>query len=202
MEPVSIENLHNNKNTRNFWCRIKNRGYWSACGSSAEAEFLRFTGEQEKSVLEAGFMWQKLTRTSAVHGLKAEITSFVTVDGAMEVMMTELTNITEEPLEMTPIAVMPVYGRSADNIRDHRHVTSLLHRICTTGLWGGGDACDVVCGAGASEESYNVFCIWFHRRGRGTGSFLPDRRGVCRGGRFLSHTGGSPDRKAGSCGRK
>lgn len=50
----------------------------------------------------------------------------------MEVMMTELTNITEEPLEMTPIAVMPVYGRSADNIRDHRHVTSLLHRICTT----------------------------------------------------------------------
>lgn len=45
MEPVSIENLHNNKNTRNFWCRIKNRGYWSACGSSAEAEFLRFTGE-------------------------------------------------------------------------------------------------------------------------------------------------------------
>ena len=53
MEPVSIENLHNNKNTRNFWCRIKNRGYWSACGSSAEAEFLRFTGEQEKSVLEA-----------------------------------------------------------------------------------------------------------------------------------------------------
>lgn len=132
MESVSIENLHNNKNTRNFWCRIKNRGYWSACGSSAEAEFLRFTGEQEKSVLEAGFMWQKLTRTSAVHGLKAEITSFVTVDGAMEVMMTELTNITEEPLEMTPIAVMPVYGRSADNIRDHRHVTSLLHRICTT----------------------------------------------------------------------
>lgn len=110
----------------------QNRGYWSACGSSAEAEFLRFTGEQEKSVLEAGFMWQKLTRTSAVHGLKAEITSFVTVDGAMEVMMTELTNITEEPLEMTPIAVMPVYGRSADNIRDHRHVTSLLHRICTT----------------------------------------------------------------------
>ena len=144
MEPVSIENLHNNKNTRNFWCRIKNRGYWSACGSSAEAEFLRFTGEQEKSVLEAGFMWQKLTRTSAVHGLKAEITSFVTVDGAMEVMMTELTNITEEPLEMTPIAVMPVYGRSADNIRDHRHVTSLLHRILYHELWGGGDACDVV----------------------------------------------------------
>ena len=49
MEPVSIENLHNNKNTRNFWCRIKNRGYWSACGSSAEAEFLRFTENRRKA---------------------------------------------------------------------------------------------------------------------------------------------------------
>lgn len=132
LEPVSIENLHNNKNTRNFWCRVKNRGYWSACGSSAEAELQRFTEEQDESVLEAGFMWQKLTRSSRAYGLKAEITSFVTVDGAVEVMMTELTNMTEETLEITPVAVMPVYGRSADNIRDHRHVTSLLHRIRTT----------------------------------------------------------------------
>lgn len=25
LEPVSIENLHNNRNTRNFWCRIEIR---------------------------------------------------------------------------------------------------------------------------------------------------------------------------------
>ena len=34
-------------------------------------------------------------------------------------------------VEFTPIAMIPIYGRSADNIRDHRHVTSLLHRIST-----------------------------------------------------------------------
>ena len=39
LEPVSIENLHNNRNTRNFWCKIKGKGYWSACGVSAEQEF-------------------------------------------------------------------------------------------------------------------------------------------------------------------
>lgn len=33
---------------------------------------------------------------------------------------------------ITPVAAVPVYGRSADNIRDHRHVTSLLHRITVT----------------------------------------------------------------------
>ena len=29
LEPVSIENLHNNKGTRNFWCRIVGKGFWS-----------------------------------------------------------------------------------------------------------------------------------------------------------------------------
>ena len=32
---------------------------------------------------------------------------------------------------LTPTAAIPIYGRSADNLRDHRHVTSLLQRtIC------------------------------------------------------------------------
>lgn len=35
-------------------------------------------------------------------------------------------------MEITPTAAVPIYGRSADNIRDHRHVTSLLHRIHKT----------------------------------------------------------------------
>ena len=42
LEPVSIENLHNNRNTRNFWCKIKGKGYWSACGVSAEQEFQKY----------------------------------------------------------------------------------------------------------------------------------------------------------------
>ena len=29
MEPVSAENLHNNRSTRNFWCQIKGIGSWS-----------------------------------------------------------------------------------------------------------------------------------------------------------------------------
>ena len=132
LEPVSAENLHNNKNTRNFWCRIEEKGYWSVWGNSAEQEYQKFTEEQDESVLEAGFMWQKITRSSKKYGLKAETTSFVTVDGKMEVSLVKITNISKEKMEITPIAAIPIYGRSADNIRDHRHVTSLLHRIHTT----------------------------------------------------------------------
>lgn len=148
LEPVSIENLHNNRNTRNFWCRVykvsdeKNElsrginpqllGCWSVCGNSAEQEFEKFTEKQEESVLEAGFMWQKLSRRSEKYGLQAEVTSFVTISGDMEVEYVEITNISDKDVEVVPIGVIPVYGRSADNLRDHRHVTSLLHRIQTT----------------------------------------------------------------------
>src|SRR5699024_11686352 len=39
----------------------------------------------------------------------------------------------DQPRRVTPTAAIPLYGRSADNIRDHRNVTSMLHRIWTTG---------------------------------------------------------------------
>lgn len=132
LEPVSSENLHNNRNTRNFWCRVKGKGSWSVCGASAEQDYQKFTEEQDESVLEAGFMWQKLTRSSKKYGLKAEVTSFVPVNQNVEISIIEVENISAEEILLTPIAAIPLYGRSADNIRDHRHVTSLLHRIQTT----------------------------------------------------------------------
>jgi cellobiose phosphorylase len=132
LEPVSVENLHNNRSTRNFWCRVEGKGCWSLSGASAEQESQKFTNEQDRTVLEAGFMWQKLKRTSEKYGLEAVITSFVPVNDSVEVMMAEITNTSEETQSLVPIAAVPIYGRSADNIRDHRHVTSLLHRIHTT----------------------------------------------------------------------
>lgn len=70
-------------------------------------------------------MWQKLHRASKIYGLEADTTSFVTLDGSMEVMLVEIINKTDEAMEIVPIGAIPIYGRSADNIRDHRHVTSL-----------------------------------------------------------------------------
>lgn len=132
LEPVSAENLHNNRSTRNFWCHIKDKGSWSATGASAEAESYKFTEEQEESEITAGFMWQRLTRKSAKYGLRAEITSFVPVEQNVEIMQVRIQNTGSGQVTFTPTAAVPIYGRSADNIRDHRHVTSLLHRIHTT----------------------------------------------------------------------
>lgn len=131
LEPVSAENLHNNRSTRNFWCVVDGAGCWSATGASAEAENKKFSKEQDESILTAGLMWQKVKRTSEKYGLEAEITSFVLVDKNVEIMQVCIRNRTQTELRITPIAAVPIYGRSADNIRDHRNVTSMLHRIRT-----------------------------------------------------------------------
>ena len=103
LEPVSIENLHNNRGTRNFWCRVEGKGYWSACGVSAEQEFDKYTDRQDESTLEAGMMWQKLTRTSKKYHLQSEITSFVSIDGTTEIQLIKITNLSEEEQEYMAI---------------------------------------------------------------------------------------------------
>ena len=129
LEPVSVENLHNNKNTRNFWLNFGDGKVWSAVGSSAEQEAERFTDAQEESRVEGGFLWQKAVRASKKYGIEAEVTSFVPVDANVEIMRVLLRNTADRPVSFTPVAVIPLYGRSADNLRDHRNVTSMLHRV-------------------------------------------------------------------------
>lgn len=131
MEPVSSENLHNNRSTRNFWCRVDGTGAWSVTGASAEEESRKFTQEQDESSLTAGFMWQTVTRKSAKYQLEAKVTSFAPMAHNVEIMQVELCNKSAKTQTVAPIAAIPIFGRSADNIRDHRHVTSLLHRIRT-----------------------------------------------------------------------
>jgi cellobiose phosphorylase len=131
--PVSVEDLHNSRSARNFWVYVDGVGAWSAAGNSAPQVAHHFVGDDAEQVsLEAGFLWHKVVRDSPKVGLRAEITSFVPPsDHLVELMKVALTNITGLPLAITPTAAIPLYGRSADNLRDHRHVTSLLHRIST-----------------------------------------------------------------------
>lgn len=131
LEPVSSENLHNNRSTRNFWCIVENAGCWSATGASAEAEEQKFSNEQDLSTLTAGLMWQTVKRHSNKYQLEAKITSFVPVDNNVEIMYVCIHNTAGTEQKVTPVAAVPIYGRSADNIRDHRNVTSMLHRIHT-----------------------------------------------------------------------
>jgi len=124
--PVSVEDLHANRAARNFWVTIEGAGPWSATGGSAAQVA---APESDQVSLDAGFLWHRITRENTVLGLQAVTTSIVPpAADAVELMQITLTNTGAAPLNLTPTAAIPIFGRSADNLRDHRHVTSLLHR--------------------------------------------------------------------------
>ncbi|OIO38783.1 MAG: cellobiose phosphorylase [Candidatus Omnitrophica bacterium CG1_02_49_16] len=131
MLPVTAEDLHNSKSSRNFWVYVQGQDPWSLTGVSAIQHANKFSHKRpEKVCLEAGLLWHKIIRENDALGLKSEITNFVPPGrDAVELMIVSLTNISPAQLKLTATSAIPIFGRSADNVRDHRHVTSLLHRI-------------------------------------------------------------------------
>ena len=126
MPPVSRQDLAESRFSRNFWVRTGDGKVWSVVGVSKDHKQIK----ADKFKLEAGLLWQKITRENRSFGLKSEILSFVPASGEpVEIMQVTLTNISRRKLAISPTAAIPIYGRGADNLRDHRHVTSLLHRI-------------------------------------------------------------------------
>ncbi len=129
--PVSAEDLHNSRMTRNFWCETDGGEVWSMTGVSAQAALDKNTEYEDESYLEAGYMWQKIVRESKRFGLRAEMTTFVVHDENIELTQVTVSNQTQAVKRITVTGAIPIYGRSAENLRDHRHVTSLLHHIWT-----------------------------------------------------------------------
>ncbi|OON97233.1 MAG: cellobiose phosphorylase [Candidatus Epulonipiscioides saccharophilum] len=132
MSPVSAENLHNEKSSRNIWAKINNKEVISLNGKSAVAQAQLFSNDpsnpKDATQLEAGFMYHKITRYSKY--LKSMITNFVpATNETVEIMHVDIENTFESEINIQIVTAIPIYARSADNIRDHRHVTSLLNRI-------------------------------------------------------------------------
>jgi len=114
--PASIEDLRNNLLCkRNFFIKTK-----------AEA----IDCSQNCQTLEAGLLYHKLTKTTKE--LNVELLTFIPHDIPVETTMVTITNKTKRPLTLSATSFMPLYGRSEKNIRDHRHVSSLLNRVKLT----------------------------------------------------------------------
>ena len=134
LEPVSSDNLHNNRSTRNFWLSMDDGTLISATGASASAHAKRFTAEKDKVTLYGGLLWHRLDRKISGTDIETEITTYVPVNTSDRIELTRVRVINNGtvPVTFTPTAATPIYGRSADNIRDHRNVTSMLNRMTVT----------------------------------------------------------------------
>ncbi len=126
LQPVSRIDLVNLKSSRNFWIYLGKDKIWSATGVSKDLGQIR----KDSFKLEAGLLWHKVTRENKKIGLRAEILSFVPASNEpVEIMQVKITNTTKGKVKLTLTAAIPIYARGANNLHDHRHVTSLLQRI-------------------------------------------------------------------------
>jgi len=123
MPPVSVFDLHNSRASRNFFIKIKD-SLWSVAGNAAGQDHAN-----DETKLEAGILWHRTIRKNKLVGLQAAVTNFVPqIEDQIELMEVRLINISANPITFTPIGAIPLFGRSADSLRDHRHVSSLFNR--------------------------------------------------------------------------
>ena len=112
--PVSIEDIRSN-----LLCR---RDFFI----KTEKETIRLSFPY-KDTLEIGLLYQKVIKKT--QNFIIEILNFIPYDLDVEVMYINITNISKNPQKIIPTSFIPIYARSAKNLRDHRHVSSLLNRI-------------------------------------------------------------------------
>jgi cellobiose phosphorylase len=130
LEPVSNEDLHTSLMGRNVWFRMNEHQPWAANGMSPQQLMDRCGEKKESVIIQVGKYWQTMKRSNPTLGIQIEVTSFCPAGKEQaEIMRVVVTNIGEKSLTIQPIIAIPLYGRSADNIRDHRQVTALLNRI-------------------------------------------------------------------------
>lgn len=123
--PVSEQDVINGPAARNLWVHVPGVGSWSVFAH--EGDGVRDPGSESR--LEAGMLWYRLIRTNRLLGLKAVADFFSPAEGGLlECAGVEISNISGEDREIVVTGAYMLYGRSADSVRDHRHVTSLLNR--------------------------------------------------------------------------
>ena len=125
LKPMTMDDLFHSNYSRNFWVKSQDH-LWSATGNS----LLQKQNKDDHLTIQGGFLWHKTIRKNEKIGLKSEILNFIpSINQSIELMQIKITNINDAPQICQVSSAIPIYGRSADNIRDHNHVTSLLNQI-------------------------------------------------------------------------
>jgi len=119
LEPTSEVDLYNNIFSRNVIFDVNNKLYFLNGQTNLQ--------QKDKIIYETDLLYQKVTRSNKKFSI--ETTSFVPVNDMVEVHQIVFTNLSDQPCPLKVTTAVPIYARSADNLRDHRQVTSLLNQI-------------------------------------------------------------------------
>ncbi|AUD63090.1 hypothetical protein BK010_05615 [Tenericutes bacterium MO-XQ] len=119
IEPASELELYEHTQSRNVLFIVDGNTYFLNGQTHLQ--------QDDDIVYETDMLYQKVIRINASHQI--ETISFVPLDEMAELHQITYKNTTTKNQKLRILTATPIYGRSADNLRDHRHVTSLLNRI-------------------------------------------------------------------------
>ena len=129
--PLTAEDLPHTLAHRGFWLVESDREPFSLSAISPQGlgNHLR-RGARSDSRVTAGPGWLRVGRQDPEDRFEVSATLWAPadLDERIEVMLVEVVNNSRSSISFLPYAAIPLFARSADNVRDHRHVTALLHR--------------------------------------------------------------------------
>ena len=135
LEPASAVDLTEKNTMRNFFLQVRETE-----GEEEKQQLFSLTGNSPFDQVRMGtdaalhadavfsFGCMEVDRRYPYAPVASGILSFVPYDRNEEIHRVTITNTYSGKIRIRLTAVIPLYGRSADNLRDHRHVTSLLNR--------------------------------------------------------------------------
>jgi cellobiose phosphorylase len=125
--PTVTEEIHRTVSSRNFWIKSKGEKPWSATGQSAFQKIHKWNGLNDASSLKASIGAFTTIRKQSETSLETSITTFIP-EGKdfVEVLKISVCNTGETAQTFDPYYALPLFGRSADNVRDHRQVTTMF----------------------------------------------------------------------------
>jgi len=130
MPPVVTEDLPRTNNSRYVWLHMNEYPAWSLNGLSPQQQASKWKHDKEESKVFAQPGSYTLNRNHPQLPISAEIT--ITVPNSkdkVELWKVVIRNLGEETVSFTPFIALPLFGRHADNLRDHRQVTSMFQIV-------------------------------------------------------------------------
>ena len=125
--PTVTEEIHRNISSRNFWIKADNKDPWSATGQSVFQKSNKWDQPKDDYSLSANIGAFTTKRKQNETGLETTITTFVPEgDDFVELLKITVSNTGSENQTFRPTYALPMFGRSADNVRDHRQVTTMF----------------------------------------------------------------------------
>jgi len=121
LEPTTEIDLFSNMFSRNVIFNVNSNLYF--LNGQTELQ------QHDELTYETDLLYQRVIRSNQL--FKIDTTSYIPMDSNIELHEIKFTNISSIDLDLQVTTAVPLYARSADNLRDHRHVTSLLNQIET-----------------------------------------------------------------------